>query len=255
MNIQIASDLHLEFSETPPPLRSSDLVGDALVLAGDIHGSPAALARWIDRLRRFRHVPVLYVMGNHEFYGKEWARTVESYRGALEGLPDVHFLEKDGVVIDGVRFLGCSLWTDFSGGLDREACRKEMKDYEVITVREGQSSRLLEPDDQWEVHRRSVAWLESVLPGAPSETTVVITHHGPSFQSIDPRWAASGLNGGFASDLEALIRRHGPALWFHGHSHDSADYRIGPTRIVANPSGYPFERNPGWNPKMTVPLS
>ena len=85
--------------------------------------------------------------------------------------------------------------------------------------------------------------------------TVVVTHFAPSRGSIAPRFAGSPLNACFIADLEALVARSGAALWIHGHTHDSFDYRLGGTRIFANPRGYVLNgkaENPRFDPGLTV---
>ncbi len=42
----------------------------------------------------------------------------------------------------------------------------------------------------------------------------------------------------YATNLEDFILDTSPVAWFHGHSHDAMDYRIGNTRVTSNPRGY-----------------
>jgi predicted phosphodiesterase len=71
MNIQLASDLHLDL--LPPHWSGETLItpagdADVLVLAGDIHQGDLAMdtfASWITEKR----IPIIYVAGNHECYG------------------------------------------------------------------------------------------------------------------------------------------------------------------------------------------
>ncbi|HVJ59296.1 MAG TPA: metallophosphoesterase, partial [Burkholderiaceae bacterium] len=84
----------------------------------------------------------------------------------------------------------------------------------------------------------SVAWLDEQFAQPHDGPTVVVTHFAPARGSIAARFAGSPINGCFVSDLEARIRQWRPQLWLHGHTHDSFDYRVGETRIVANPRGY-----------------
>lgn len=135
MKIQLASDLHLEFLERKLPgerlvLPSPD--ADVLVLAGDIAQGTRAIELFADVA-----VPVIYVAGNHEFYGREWGPTRAELRAAARGT-NVHFLDDDEVVVAGVRFLGSTLWTDFRlpGTLQSAAMRaveRGLMDYSVIS--------------------------------------------------------------------------------------------------------------------------
>jgi len=234
MRIQLASDLHLEFKR---PRMSALLVEPALeanllVLAGDIdHGTAAieAFANW--------PVPVLYVAGNHEFYGRNWEDTREELRKAAAGT-NVTLLDNDLVVVDGVRFLGATMWTDFRvrGMLQSQSMREvglALNDYFHITTESGQ---LLKPSDTLAAHIASRNWLEAELVKPWAGPTVVVTHHGPHPLSVHPRFIGNRINGGFVSDLTDLLRF--PKLWIHGHVHDSFDYSVAGCRVVANPAGY-----------------
>lgn len=246
MKIQIASDLHTEFGSSP--LLPSDIGGEALVLAGDISGTPKALARYLRSLSGT--VPILYVMGNHEFFNHDFVRVVSEYRDAVASVPGVVFLENGSTVIGGVRFLGCTLWTDFFDGTQGEACERGLNDFRFISGPQGGRLRW---GDVAARHRDSLAWLRRELRTPFSGSTVVVTHHAPSALSNPPQFDGSPISGGFYSPLDDLVEETQPALWIHGHMHDSSDYVIGGTRVVCNPFGYEgIETNVDWDPERRV---
>lgn len=238
MKIQLASDLHLELlPEWLPhtPIIAPAPGADLLVLAGDIHRATKAVDAFGDW-----PVPVLYVAGNHEFYGERWEATRVAIREAGAGT-SVRFLDNDALELGGIRFLGCTLWTDFAlRGRSLQEWMSEvgrgLNDYFVIRTERG----CLRPQQTWDDHVRSRAWLEAELAKPFSGRTVVVTHHGPHPMSIHPRFAGDLLNAGFVSDLTPLLHR--ADLWLHGHVHDSVDYRVGGCRVVANPAGYVLNR-------------
>ena len=85
--------------------------------------------------------------------------------------------------------------------------------------------------------------------------TVVVTHHSPSFQSIPEHYRGNDLNVAYASPLDAMIEAMKPDYWIHGHIHDTQDYNIGHTNILANPRGYaPDELNPEFDLTWTIEL-
>jgi len=238
MRIQLASDLHLELlARTWPQERLVAAASDAdiLVLAGDIDRGLRAIqrfARW--------PVPVLYVAGNHEFYDSDWELLRADMRRAAEGTA-VRFLDNEAVTIGGVRFLGCTLWTDYlSAGIPRPdamaAAERFLSDHRRMQTRAGPFSAAQALED----HERSRAWLGQALSLDRGMPTVVITHHGPHPASIHARFAGSPINGAFVSDLAELVAQ--ADLWLHGHVHDSFDYRVGRCRVVANPRGYAQNR-------------
>jgi predicted phosphohydrolase len=242
----ILSDLHLEFSRFQPP--DTDLY-DIVVLAGDIaHGVKAV--HWAKRPSTFAGKPVVLVPGNHEFYGSERTRTLELLREQAAG-SNVHLLDRDEVILHGVRFVGATLWTDFeldvAQGTDvlqamRDATRGLNDFAGAIRERRPDSSARARftPQDAAREHALSRAWLQDRLDAPVDPTvfaTVVVTHHAPIARSMDPIYEGSELNPCFYSDLpKSLFQR--AALWVHGHSHSSSDYLHHRTRVIANPRGY-----------------
>lgn len=256
LKIQYASDLHTEFDYRP--IRKNDLVGDVMVLAGDIAGSTTGLRSYLKALSG--RVPLIVILGNHEFYGYELARGRNQYRNALgrDRDPYLHFLDDDEVIIGGVRFLGSTLWSDFKNQTQGEAAQAGydydggLLDFRRIMKAEGTPIRW---QDVLERYQESLNWLTSRLSEDFSGPTVVITHHAPSFLSDAPEFFGSPISGAFSSDLESLIERFSPEIWIHGHHHSSSDYRIGKTRILCNPFGYHgLETNVDWDPRCMVEI-
>jgi len=254
MKLNVLSDLHLGFGAMECP--SND--ADAIVLAGDI-SRPGEAVSWAMRFDK----PVLYVPGNHEFYGS----SIEGARGELKRLcqgTKVHLLDEGEAVIDGVRFLGTTLWSNFELSDDpqqrlaaRDECQRLLRDFSRIRLREALVDPFT-PEDSVALFRHHAAWLASRLASAHDGPTVVITHHAPSARSIHPRFAGSPLNAAFVSDLEHLMGEHRAALWIHGHTHDSFDYLVGGTRVVCNPRGYARDgvnENRLFDPDFTVAVA
>lgn len=265
MLCRILSDLHLEFHPfTIPPLaRDADTV---LVLAGDI-GSvsrPEPLREFLVHAgQEFR--AVVYVLGNHEFYRSRWPGALARIREW--GLPaTVHVLERDVVEIDGVTFVGATLWTDF----DHEdpatliMAQHAMNDFQLIgrdldPQSRDQRPRFL-PEHALADHRRSRAWLWQTLGKLrdSGKRVVLVTHHGLTPEAIHERFRGDALNGAFVSDLTSLLRETRPALAIHGHVHDSFDYVVQDTRIVTNPRGYTrvayTQENKQFDPCLTIEL-
>jgi predicted phosphodiesterase len=232
MRIRVLSDLHLEAGAFDAPPAEADVV----VLAGDIHNGTAG----VEWAKRAFACPVLYLAGNHEPYDGEFAATGAAIAAAARG-SHVTVLDCDRTVIGGVRFLGCTLWTDFDlyGAAGRalavEKYRAWLVDFRAIRY----GDRAFAPDDSIGIHRRHRAWLEAELDATFDGVTVVVTHHAPHRGSIAPKFATHPLNPAFVSDLDHLMGR--AALWIHGHTHRALDYVVRGTRVVCNPRGYPGE--------------
>ena len=257
MNVQIASDLHLELLRRDPRLRSWQVVEPApnaalLILAGDIHQGAAAVEAFVDW-----PVPVLIVPGNHEAYESSIQTSLAAMRATAEGT-HVRVLQREVAVIEGVRFVAATLWSDPAVMGEREAAARvallqTMVDYRLIaTDRPGANPQdRLTIDETTGHHRRDRAWLETVINQDFDGPTVVITHHLPSQRSIAPRYAGSLSNAGFVSELEPMMGAERVQLWIHGHTHSSFDYIVAGTRVVCNPRGY--ARGLGSNPEQARP--
>ncbi len=245
MKLHILNDLHIEFEDFAPPATDADVV----ILAGDIGVGMGGL-RWVEK--RFPDRPVIYVPGNHEFYHHDVALIDELKAQAPD---NVHVLNGERVIIDGVRFLGSILWTDFAlfGEADRffamQVARQRMTDFSIIQ-NQGQPFR---PEDAIRLHTASRDWLAAMLAESFDGQTVVVTHHAPSSQSVHPRYVRDLLTPAFASNLEDLMEGDRAALWVHGHMHESFDYEVYGTRVVCNPRGYaPEALNPDFRPDWVL---
>ena len=250
VRLHVLSDLHLEFGSPAPPAADADVV----VLAGDIARGTAGV-QWASEWAAGR--PVLFVAGNHEFYGSSLTGVIAALRSAAAG-SSVHFLEDRELEIDGVRFLGCTLWSDFDcDGLERRAesmalCERVVRDYHLIFDEVNGAS--LTPADTRARHLASRRWLTGRLGRHFDGPTVVITHHAPLILRRLPLAAMRALAGAFTSDLSELIGAEHEALWIFGHTHRAADLERDGARVLSNPRGYPHEPVEAFDPALVVEL-
>jgi predicted phosphodiesterase len=254
MKLNILSDLHLSLGAMAMPENDADLV----ILAGDV-ARPRDAVSWAVGLGK----PVLYVPGNHEFYGGSIAGTVAELKQLCAGT-SVRVLDNEELIFHGVRFLGTTLWTDFmlyGDGEKRTAAMQEarsfMRDFSRIRVGETPEA-LFTPENSTALFKIHAAWLDSKLAAPYAGPTVVITHHAPSRKSIHARFADSLLNACFVSDAERLIDGSRARLWIHGHTHDSFDYVVNGTRVVCNPRGYAKDgtnENPRFDANFSVEIN
>lgn len=258
MRIWILSDLHRNVGR--PWTLESVPDADVAVIAGDVGEGLVGSIGWIvDAI--LPHMEAVLVAGNHEFYRRRFEAELALGRRAAKNM-GVHLLENDTVVIGGVAFTGCTLWTDYElDGRERRAAsmddaRRCMNDHRLISTAAGGSQRLFRPEDALGAHLGSRRYLERelarpvVVNGMP-RPRVVVTHHAPSVRCVAPQYRDGTLNPSFASRLDPLIEKSQPALWVHGHTHSSMDFRIGATRVLCNPKGYPGE-NPAFDPRLVV---
>lgn len=280
MKIQLVSDLHLEFAD----INIQNTNGaDVLILSGDIcvaqdlhdhiaadfnpysQGALADLGRKQARVQVFRDFfkrvsfqfpNVIYVMGNHEHYHGKFDRSQQYFQDEFTraGITNIHLLNNDTKEIDGVHFIGGTLWTDMNKGdpLTVHAMETMMNDFRLIRIASENFKKFLPTRAALE-HRKTKQYISTVLEGLPEDARVVVVgHHAPSLLSIHEQYKHDTImNGGYASDLsEFILDRPKIKVWTHGHMHQCFDYKIGDTRIVCNPRGYHNE-NPEFNPNFT----
>lgn len=264
LKIQLLSDLHLEthphFTETPAP------GADVLVLAGDIgsYQEGTALTDEDFGLARFSPlpqyagwpVPVVFVPGNHEYDMLDFDAARDRLRATCERLGLI-WLERETVVMQGVRLVGCTLWSDFDALADDEGTddltrRLRMRDKAFraanFYLRKTGGTRGGEPflaEPMRAEALASQAWLRAALEQSFDGPTVAVTHFAPSLKSADPRYGLVPGTAGFCNALDDLLP-HADA-WLHGHLHAASDYTVQGTRddgtpwrcrVVANPLGY-----------------
>lgn len=248
IRLHILSDLHLGVRDMPVP----QVEADVTILAGDI-ARPEAAMRWAARFER----PVVYVAGNHEFYGGR-IQAVREELARLATACGVHFLDQQSLVIRGIRFLGTTLWADFqlfgpeSSALAMARSAESIRDFKAIHNSDGSPYT---PQDACALFHEQYAWLDAALNEPFEGPTVVITHHAPHANSVHPRFADSLVSAGFVSDCTDLMGR--AVLWVHGHTHDSFDYRVRGTRVLCNPRGYWHDgqaENAAFNPELCIGL-
>lgn len=266
MKIALASDLHLEFGTISLENDGADVLilsGDILV-ANDLQERDTYNIRGEnDRSNKFhtffqecsaRFPNVIYVMGNHEHYHGDFAKSYGILRDRFSYLHNVHILEREYITLGDVTFIGGTLWTDMNNhdSLTLYHMRTMMNDFRIVqnSNREvhfkdevgkfhTRTARFC-AEDAVEEHVKMKEFIRHTIEGQFDEKFVVVGHHAPSKMSTKPRYKDDYLmNGGYSSDLSEFILDHPQIkVWTHGHTHDKFDYMIGSTRIICNPRGY-----------------
>ena len=262
MKIAVCSDLHLEFQTVILPNTEG---ANVLILSGDIcvahslHDHPVDNPIPEDAMKPgrnqqaahdyrefFAHVSneypqVVYVTGNHEFYHGRYPDAYDWLRDEMKAYPNIHFLEMDKVEIDGVTFVGGTLWTDMNKNdpTTMHMIEGMMNDFRIIRNSQRGYSKF-SPLDAVIHHRKTVEYIKTVVDSDPSKKYVVVGHHAPTPLSIHEKYKAqTWMNGGYHSDLsELILDRPQIALWTMGHMHDPHTYYMGDTLVAANPRGY-----------------
>jgi Icc-related predicted phosphoesterase len=265
MKLAITSDVHLEFGDL---YLVNEQEADVLILSGDIfvacdlenwlHDESAQLiaATSVQKARADRYFnfikncleefkTVIYVMGNHEHYHGDYAKSAKIIRDTFAAFNNFHFFNNEWKIIDGVLFFGGTLWTNMNNEdpITMHQIRYMMNDFNCVKNTchtDDRHSRVFMPEDAVEEHYDFRRKLDQVLESHPEVPVVVVGHHAPSKASTHPRYKNEfHMNGAYSTNLDDyILDRRQIKLWTHGHTHEDFDYMIGTTRVVCNPRGY-----------------
>jgi Calcineurin-like phosphoesterase. len=238
MIIQYASDLHLEFRENSEYIAQHPLkvAGDILVLAGDIHvirglaWTRHPFFDWCsDNFKETYIIP-----GNHEYYdGVEMIDRFSDYEYALRS--NVRYINNKSVVIEDVELFFTTLWSIIPPQ-EMAAVQMGLTDCHRIRYK----GRGFTSQDYAKLHKVCLEWLATALAASSAKQKIVITHHQPTLQIIDPRFKLSPINSAFAVDVDNFIEQSGVNYWIYGHTHynGGSGIRIGDTTLLCNQLGY-----------------
>ena len=252
MKIQILSDVHNEFIKSRVLYNTDNDWGaiipetdaDVIVLAGDI-GIRNEGVIWASQESKRLNKPIIYIPGNHEYYNGDLQlvrstlfQTAEESQKNTEDECCVYVLDEHEIVIQGVRFLGCTLWSDYLA--DPNTFQNDamnivgecLNDHHIIRYQ----GKLFTTEDALALHLQARNWLEQKLSEDFEGNTVVVTHHGPSLICQHQSFEVGPISGAFYSDLDKLVGK--ADLWIYGHTHSCLDTVINGTRLIANQYGY-----------------
>ena len=234
MKIQVVSDLHVEFGIVPDKMdKLYKTDADLTVLAGDFSTFKSVcsdLGIFVKNIKR----PVIFVPGNHEYYHGSRFSLDKSLKSL--NIPNLHVLIEDTVEIDGVTFVGSTGWWDGSGGNIGLTVKGAINDFQCIYDIKDNLDGI-----KW--GRESKTFFNTALYKLRDKRytgkVVCVSHHYPHPKSIAKPFRGSLLNACFGNRWEHLIEDYQPDVWIHGHTHHGFNYKVGKTRIVCNPQGYP----------------
>jgi Icc-related predicted phosphoesterase len=255
MKLALCSDLHINFRDLPNWFFDNSSGADVLVVAGDtietkyIHSVEPVFAKL------FKLYPkVIIISGNHEPYESLITDSKQHMRDLSSKFDNLTYLDDEFINLgDDYVLVGSTLWTDFNNNnpMTQLWASSHMNDYRLIKTTNPLYIKkfpndipILKPSDTYNYHLESKAFIKEVVEGNNDKKVIVITHHAPSFQSVDDyfRHEVDG-NGCYASDMDDFILEHqNIRLWQHGHMHHHKDYMIGECRVVCNPRGYPSDK-------------
>ena len=249
MKIRLLSDLHTEFRLPYKTQSFAEYRGeDVLVLAGDIASGPTNTMEVIKFFLDQGFPEIIYVPGNHEYYGMGFDEFNAKMENKCLEFDNVHFLNPGTVTINGVKFVGATLWTNFGDNpLSQSAARRGINDFRMILGFD--TNRCVD------TYHEHFEYIKQQYELRGNNKVVVITHFLPARECIAPRFRGPDLiNDYFANDLGSYISTMSNTTWLFGHTHDATDFVLGTTRVVANPHGYYNALNDGigFDPFKTI---
>jgi predicted phosphodiesterase len=246
MKFRLLSDLHLEFEDRVTdftPMPQKDEKTTVLILAGDIALGIEAVPFIKQMCKRF--YKVVYCLGNHEFYYNEYNKTRARWNDMAEMPGNFILLDDHVAIIDDVRLVGGTLWTDFSGGdyFAKSLAQHGMNDYNCAKIKEQNEEgkyfkRKLHPNDTVLAHMQTLMLIRETVRVPFEGPTVVITHHLPHPLCVAQQFRSDPLNPAYVTNLDYVIEANEIAVWVHGHTHTNVDVEVHGTRILCNPRGY-----------------
>lgn len=237
MNAIHITDVHLEYWKRLVDFNNviDKKVADIAILTGDIAGGTYSIG-FINHLISLGY-EVIYVLGNHEFYGHNVDELILKWRELSKRTDGLHFLEGDSIVIGDVEFFGTCLWTSLntnskSEDVDSFLKLKLKKEKDFASIKNWNVDKMKD--------RFYDAWgnLQNLLEKSDSKKKVVLSHYLPSYICIHECYINSVNNSMFATELGNYIACSDIMYWFHGHTHSSVDKMIGDTRVICEPYGY-----------------
>ena len=239
MKLRYISDIHLEHmnpTQVDNALNQFTTISDeVLILAGDIgnpyHQHYQTILEHVNR--NFRKIFLL--AGNHEYYkhGKTVDETNTHILSLMKEFPNITFLQNSCELFEGIYFIGTTLWSEVTNP--------------SVTINDTRCIRGMTSKSYQEQHMKCRAFLEEALKSSPTEQNVILTHHMPSYDLIDPQYRRGSMeqyNQWFATDLNDWIETNNQRIkcWIYGHTHSPSERLLSGVPMLCNPVGYPGEQ-------------
>jgi len=186
--------------------------------------------------------PIVYVLGNREYYGKMFHSCPGYYSDCLSKVSDLHVLDKASVNIGGTFFLGTTLWTNFDDS--RNLCRASDVSNDFSRMRKLNkyyNISYMSMHDILAEHRNCREALTYEFRSFRDADSVVLTHHCPSYFCVPERDSDNPFLSLYYVELSDFMIHYRPKAWLFGHTHRSCRKMVGTTLVASNPWGYSRE--------------
>lgn len=259
--IGVLSDLHLEGSNIDTLHNPG---WDILVIPGDLSADLSMLDRFFS-YKAPTDIPIIYVLGNHEYEGRRFNTVVDQYREILKPYEHVHLLDNESVIIDNIKFIGSTLWSDFElRGLEQKQQSMDWAKFNVVDFsyifkpnENGDGYHNISPEEMVQESKKAQKFIEFELKNNSFEgEKFVVTHFAPHPKSVNPNYTKVDV-AYWVNNLEHLMGFS--QYWVHGHTHTSYDYEVEGTRVICNPRGFAktfdVNQNYKFNRELILPVN
>lgn len=193
---------------------------------------------WNDKVIDIHSIPMIKVPGNHDYWNtsKSGEMTIDEWNQYYKSLENekISYLINETKIINGVAFIGATLWTDFrDNDLLVQFQASISKDYEKIYSKKGQ---LITPQEVYELHIEAKNFIISELDKHSDKPCVVLTHFPPSI-GCNQTFRITPVSYNWCGQMENVISIFQPVLWISGHMHNFYNNKMGDTRVILNPAG------------------
>jgi len=237
MSIQIVSDIHLDYND----INQNDFnniikpSAEILIIAGDL-GNP-----FNDNYKNFLlfysllFIKIFIISGNHEYYYNDIHETNAKIAEICSNFDNIHFLNNTTYEYNNILFIGTTLWSDTTN----------IKNYDLSTIRDYRNIKNFTQYKSNQLFRQNIEFIEKELE--KNKTSIVITHHAPSFRCIPEEFKEDILNTCFYSNLEYLFEYTNILVWIYGHTHNNCNIKINDTVMISN-----CYRSKDYNDKLII---
>lgn len=241
LRVSFISDIHLSeknklISKDLVKLRKSNV--DVLLILGDISSDPSDWNEFLQIIRKYFSVgPVLFLMGNHEYYSHDINTATKEYAQAIQNDNDAYILDNSNIIINGVNFIGSTLWSSFELGKDMSVAEKQV--FAFKRVKNG--DRYITKNEILEIHRQSLIFIQNSIQNSTFECNIVMTHYAPIIIKNLKKLSGFELDGAQCSPLENFIIKNKPQYWLYGHIHEPSKKVVGETILMNNAFGADYD--------------
>lgn len=241
-NITILSDIHYDINREKGYDFSCIPKDSFTIVCGDISSSGILSKEWIDTYIN----QGVFVHGNHLAYNTgELGCEIKTLEKTYPTDSPVSFLNNSYKIYNGVLFIGCCLYTDFTlNGVEKANKAKILSqimvnDFKVVKYDSGLNYRNLSPEDYVKFFNKSRNYILEKTLEFNNYPAVIVTHFAPFPKSINSKYKGHCLNPYFCNDMtDVIAKRPNIVMWCHGHVHQPVRYEYQGVQVIARPFGY-----------------